>query len=200
MEKNAVVKIHPRNFSEEDVIINLDFFGKPKLQRGNLIQISLQDDQTKSLCLQIKELPLEKQPKGGAVTIGTAAAQALGISGMTNVVIRKVTMQDVTIGLTQLKIKNQYIGRSDMWRLTNSLMDTCVYVGKTIQFAGIRVQVDKLWRQGEIVSSGAIASDSRVVFRSASAQMFLFIQVCAEITDFDSHGNYPSTTAASVVY
>ena len=30
---------------------------------------------------------------GGAVTIGTAAAQALGINGMTNVVIRKVTMQ-----------------------------------------------------------------------------------------------------------
>ena len=64
MEKNAIVKIHPRNFSgkycklmarlmvtgfftEEDLIINLDFFGKPKLQQGNVIQISLQDDHTK---------------------------------------------------------------------------------------------------------------------------------------------------------
>lgn len=45
------------------------------------------------------------------------------------------------------------------------------------------------------VSSQRIAKSdgeflSQVVFRSASAQLFLFIQVCAEINDFDSHGNY----------
>ena len=38
----------------------------------------------------------------------------------------------------------------------------CIKVSRSLLYNICRVQVDKLWRQGEIVSSGAIASDSRV--------------------------------------
>ena len=49
-----------------------------------------------------------------------------------------------------------------MWRLANSISDTCVYVGKKIQFAGIRAQVNEIWVKDQKVSCGVISKNTRV--------------------------------------
>lgn len=43
-----------------------------------------------------------------------------------------------------------------------SQIGKCVYVGKKLEFAGMRVQVSDMWSLGEKVQCGAIISTSRV--------------------------------------
>ena len=64
--------------------------------------------------------------------------------------------------LVELLIKDQYVSRSDMWRLSSSISDVCVYTSKKIQFAGIRAQVSEIWVKDQKVSCGVISESTRV--------------------------------------
>ena len=54
-----------------------------------------------------------------------------------------VNPESVALDSIELTFKDQYMGRSEMWRLKNSLLNTCVYLNKKIEFCGgsIRCQV-----------------------------------------------------------
>ena len=43
-----------------------------------------------------------------------------------------------------------------------SQIGKCVYVGKKLEFAGMRVQVSDMWSLGEKVQCGAIVNSTRV--------------------------------------
>ena len=45
-----------------------------------------------------------------------------------------------------------------------------------------------MWSQGYRVSSGVISSETKVVFRSPTAMVYLFIQMSSEMWQFDVHG------------
>uniref|UniRef100_A0A672N8U3 DEP domain containing 5, GATOR1 subcomplex subunit n=1 Tax=Sinocyclocheilus grahami TaxID=75366 RepID=A0A672N8U3_SINGR len=76
-----------------------------------------------------------------------------------------------------------------MWRLKKSLVSTCAYVTQKVEFAGIRAQASELWVKGEKVTCGYISEDTRVVFRSTSAMVYIFIQMSCEMWDFDIYGD-----------
>uniref|UniRef100_A0A8C3T734 GATOR1 complex protein DEPDC5 n=1 Tax=Chelydra serpentina TaxID=8475 RepID=A0A8C3T734_CHESE len=76
-----------------------------------------------------------------------------------------------------------------MWRLKKSLVSTCAYVTQKVEFAGIRAQVGELWVKSEKVTCGYISEDTRVVFRSTSAMVYIFIQMSCEMWDFDIYGD-----------
>uniref|UniRef100_A0A8D2MY74 GATOR1 complex protein DEPDC5 n=1 Tax=Zonotrichia albicollis TaxID=44394 RepID=A0A8D2MY74_ZONAL len=97
--------------------------------------------------------------------------------------------QEVTLDLVELTFKDQYIGRGDMWRLKKSLVSTCAYVTQKVEFAGIRAQAGELWVKSEKVTCGYISEDTRVVFRSTSAMVYIFIQMSCEMWDFDIYGD-----------
>lgn len=89
----------------------------------------------------------------------------------------------------ELAFKEQYLGRSDMWRLQQNLKGTCVYHEKKILFAGsIKATVKRLFAHEEQMSSGYITETTRMIFRSASAKYFLFIQMSREMWEFDEDG------------
>ena len=46
-----------------------------------------------------------------------------------------------------------------------------------------------MWAQGERVSCGVINEDTKVVFRSSTSMVYLFIQMSSEMWDFDIHGD-----------
>lgn len=98
---------------------------------------------------------------------------------------------DVALDSVELTFKDQYLGRSEMWRLKNSLVHTCVYMNKKIEFCGgsIRCQVYEMWSQGDRVACGVITNDTKVVFRSSTSMVYLFIQMSSEMWDFDIHGD-----------
>lgn len=78
-----------------------------------------------------------------------------------------------------------------MWRLKSHLVDTCVYLNKKIEFCkgDIRCQVHEMWAQGDRVACGVIAAETKVVFRSSTSMVYLFLQMSSEMWDFDIHGD-----------
>ena len=49
-------------------------------------------------------------------------------------------------------------------------------------------QVNELWANGDRVASGLINSDTKIVFRSQSAMVYLFIQMSSEMWMHDKNG------------
>lgn len=47
----------------------------------------------------------------------------------------------------------------------------------------------ELWSRGERVACGAVTEDTRVTFRSSTAQVNIFIQMSAEMWEFDNYGD-----------
>lgn len=95
----------------------------------------------------------------------------------------------VALDHVELAFKEQYLGRSDMWRLQQNLKGTCVYHEKKILFAGsIKATVKRLFAHDEKMTSGYITETTRMIFRSASAKYFLFIQMSREMWEFDEDG------------
>ncbi|KAH7031719.1 hypothetical protein BKA57DRAFT_370814, partial [Linnemannia elongata] len=90
----------------------------------------------------------------------------------------------------ELTFRDQYVGRSDMWRLRTSLVGSCVYESKKILYLGcIRAQVKEIYVGNQSVPSGYISSDTRIIFRSESAKYFIFIQMSREMWEFDEDGD-----------
>jgi hypothetical protein len=77
-----------------------------------------------------------------------------------------------------------------MWRLGMSLEGHTIHVGQKINLAGgaIRAEVHAIWRSGERYSSGIVTSKSKTIYRSRSAQVYIFIQLCEETWQFDEDG------------
>lgn len=52
----------------------------------------------------------------------------------------------------------------------------------------MRCNVNEMWAQGMRISSGYITPDTKVVFRSPTAMVYLFIQMSSEMWSFDVYG------------
>lgn len=77
-----------------------------------------------------------------------------------------------------------------MWRLGMSLENTTIHVGEKVSLAGgaIRADVQGIWRGQNRYSSGVMTSKTKTIYRSKSAQVYIFIQLCQEIWEFDEDG------------
>uniref|UniRef100_A0A8C3EQX6 DEP domain containing 5, GATOR1 subcomplex subunit n=1 Tax=Corvus moneduloides TaxID=1196302 RepID=A0A8C3EQX6_CORMO len=166
MRTNKVYKlvIHKKGFggSDDELVVNPKVFLQIKL--GDVVEIWFLDvDQT--------------------------VAQVFRLRPYQDVHVNVVDPKEVTLDLVELTFKDQYIGRGDMWRLKKSLVSTCAYVTQKVEFAGIRAQAGELWVKSEKVTCGYISEDTRVVFRSTSAMVYIFIQMSCEMWDFDIYGD-----------
>lgn len=98
-------------------------------------------------------------------------------------------MELVAADYIEFTFKDQYIGRSDMWRLSRSLIGTCVYTRQKINFADcIRAQVKKIFVKGEQALCGYVTGNTKPIFRSESAKLFIFLQMSREMWEFDEDG------------
>ena len=77
-----------------------------------------------------------------------------------------------------------------MWRLGMSLEYSTVHVGEKVTLVGgaIRAEVHGIWRGGHRFSSGIITPKTKTIYRSNSAQVYIFIQLCQETWEFDEDG------------
>uniref|UniRef100_A0A4W3H169 DEP domain containing 5, GATOR1 subcomplex subunit n=1 Tax=Callorhinchus milii TaxID=7868 RepID=A0A4W3H169_CALMI len=123
------------------------------------------------------------------ISVDQTVAQVFRLRAYQDVYVNVVDPKEVSLDLVELTFKDQYIGRSDMWRLKKNLVNTCTYITQKVEFAGIRAQASELWVKGEKVTCGYISEDTRVVFRSTSAMVYIFIQMSCEMWDFDIYGD-----------
>uniref|UniRef100_A0A915PX49 DEPDC5 protein C-terminal domain-containing protein n=1 Tax=Setaria digitata TaxID=48799 RepID=A0A915PX49_9BILA len=158
----------------------------PGLHLGDIIEISA------SVSQRFYVQHLHEDVESGAyrekrIYIEKAIADKFSLSQNQNVMVKVVEKKQVVLDNIEISIKERYVSRSDMWRYRNCLIDTCAYVGKKVEWLLIPSTVINLWTKGEVVRSGYISEDTRIVFRSASAMVCY--QVVVEMWDFDPYGD-----------
>ncbi|XP_037673316.1 GATOR complex protein DEPDC5 isoform X8 [Choloepus didactylus] len=179
--------IHKKGFggSDDELVVNPRVF--PHIKLGDIVEIAHPNDEYSPLLLQVKSLKEDLQKE--TISVDQTVTQVFRLRPYQDVYVNVVDPKDVTLDLVELTFKDQYIGRGDMWRLKKSLVSTCAYITQKVEFAGIRAQAGELWVKNEKVMCGYISEDTRVVFRSTSAMVYIFIQMSCEMWDFDIYGD-----------
>ncbi|OJZ91284.1 hypothetical protein ASPFODRAFT_125411 [Aspergillus luchuensis CBS 106.47] len=146
-----------------------------------------------SRCLfVVKPLPQEiktRHPKL-ELSVTSSVANIFGFKNRTAVHISIVERAQCSASHVDISFRDQYLVRSDMWRLVMSeLSEKIVYKGQKIVFMGsIKATVKNIFIRGKKVLSGFFSPQTIPVFRSESAKYVLFIQMSREMWDFDSEG------------
>lgn len=133
---------------------------------------------------------LPKPLNRDTLNVEKSVAETFSLPNYMDVIVTKVDKRSVTLDSVELTFKEQYVGRSEMWRLSKSLRDSCVYVNKKVDLCQgqVRCTVNELWSQGDRVSSGIVTNETKIVFRSPTAMVYLFIQMSSEMWQYDNHG------------
>ncbi|KAJ5934470.1 Winged helix-turn-helix transcription repressor DNA-binding [Penicillium verhagenii] len=147
-----------------------------------------------SRCLfVVKPLPQDvktRHPKL-EISVTSSVANIFGFKNRTQVTLSIVDREQCAASHVDISFRDQYMVRSDMWRLVMSeLVDKIIYKGQKIIFMGsIKVTIKNIFIRGKKVLSGYFAPHTIPVFRSESAKYVLFIQMSREMWDFDSEGS-----------
>ncbi|XP_030380275.1 GATOR complex protein Iml1 isoform X3 [Scaptodrosophila lebanonensis] len=175
---------------DADLVLNLKDHPTAKVNDVVEIYDPAHEDAT-HLLLQITEFNDQSKTGRDAISIESGIAAQFKMRPFSTVVMRIVNPADVALDSIEITFKDQYMGRSEMWRLKTYLTNTCVYVNKKIDYNDmqIRCQVYEMWSQGERVASGVINEDTKIVFRSSTSMVYLFLQMSSEMWDFDIHGD-----------
>ncbi|KAJ2916940.1 hypothetical protein MD484_g3439, partial [Candolleomyces efflorescens] len=76
-----------------------------------------------------------------------------------------------------------------MWRLGDHLVGQCVYANQEITFiGGIAAKIQRIHIAGKQVSSAIVTAATKAIYRSLSAKVTIFIQVCKELWEFSGDG------------
>uniref|UniRef100_A0A8D3DWA2 DEP domain-containing protein n=1 Tax=Scophthalmus maximus TaxID=52904 RepID=A0A8D3DWA2_SCOMX len=161
MKTNRSYKLvlHKKGFGGSDDELVVNPKVFPQVSLGDIIEIAHPTDEYSPLLLQVKSLKEDLQKE--TISVDQAVAQAFKLRAY----------QDVIVSIVDPKVT------------------TCAYVTQKVEFAGIRAQASELWVKGEKVTCGYISEDTRVVFRSTSAMVYIFIQMSCEMWDFDIYGD-----------
>ena len=125
------------------------------------------------------------------VSLNGSIAGIFGFRSRAQVIVSKAERQDHAASHVELIFRDEYLARSDMWRLVYSeLAGKTVYKGQKILFLGtIKTLVKCIWVHGQRVTAAYFSEATVPVFRSESARYVLFIQMSKEMWDFDSEGS-----------
>ncbi|XP_055702143.1 GATOR complex protein Iml1 isoform X7 [Phlebotomus papatasi] len=162
----------------------------PDLSLGDIVEIYHPEDEGCRLLLQVTTFYEEFKGRE-TISVETNIASTFNLRTYADIVMQRVDPAAVALDSVEITFKDQYMGRSEMWRLKSHLINTCVYINKKIEYCegSIRCQVYEMWAQGDRVACGNITADTKVVFRSSTSMVYLFIQMSSEMWDFDIHGD-----------
>src|SRR5205085_87981 len=107
-----------------------------------------------------------------------ALADLFALQARKDVCVRRLVDERVAaLDFIEISFKNQYIGRSDNWRIKHVLQQASVFSGQPIQVEGMKLRVDEILLAGRPAKSGLITPLTRFTFRSRSARLFFLIQL-----------------------
>ncbi|KAJ5478438.1 hypothetical protein N7530_003947 [Penicillium desertorum] len=146
-----------------------------------------------SRCLfVVKALPPETKARNPQLEISVTnnIANIFGFKNRTQVLLSIVDRDQCAASHVDIAFRDQYMVRSDMWRLVMSeLSDKIIYKGQKIMFMGsIKATVKNIFIREKKCLSGYFSPKTIPIFRSESAKYVLFIQMSKEMWNFDSEG------------
>ncbi|KAF1760962.1 hypothetical protein GCK72_009215 [Caenorhabditis remanei] len=99
------------------------------------------------------------------------------------------TVDTVSLDNVQLTFRELYMSRADMFRYRSCLIGRMTYVDEQKRHMNINTRISDMWRKGSLVRSGFVTDKTRVVFRSSSSTVLIFIQMCSEMNQLDPQGD-----------
>lgn len=101
------------------------------------------------------------------ISIEHSVASLFQLRAYSDVTVNLISPESVILDSVELVFRDQYLGRSEMWRLKNSMVDSCVYNNKKMEFCGgyTRVLVHEMWTKGKMVSCGVINDNTKVLIK-----------------------------------
>ncbi|VDD85993.1 unnamed protein product [Enterobius vermicularis] len=123
------------------------------------------------------------------IYIEKSIANYFGVPQNSVVEVSIVDRRDVALDSIELSFKERYMSRADMWRYRNCLVDNCLFKNKKLEWLGVPTTVTDQWFKGEMVESGYVSEDTRVVFRSSSSLVSVYVQISSEMWDMDVYGD-----------
>ncbi|KAI9649848.1 vacuolar membrane-associated protein iml1 [Ciborinia camelliae] len=140
-----------------------------------------------------KDMPKDLKLKQPTLEVSLAKpiADVFNLKHRSNVLLCTTDPVTSSASHVEMSFKDEYLARSDMWRLTvGEMVNKAVYRGQKILFMGtIKAQVTAVYIGGRKVQSAFFSTTTKPVFRSESARYVLFIQMSREMWDFDSEGS-----------
>nr|CAB3237409.1 DEP domain-containing protein 5-like [Phallusia mammillata] len=181
------LKIHPQNFSGELLVFNASDF--PDVQLNDLLKISHYNNSSANFILiQVKSVNGDISKGTISIHKDLAGKACFNFQVFQDVNVVKVEPEDVTIDLLEVSFKDQYISRSDMLRMKKHLLNSCVHIEQFVEFSEIKAQVSEMWANSVQVKCGFISDHTNFVLRSSTAKVYLFIQMSAEMWEYDAYG------------
>ncbi|KAF9014224.1 hypothetical protein BDQ17DRAFT_1386700 [Cyathus striatus] len=123
------------------------------------------------------------------VSIPKPIADAFGMKNNGEVLVTKVEKGSCCADYVEFVFQETYLGRNDMWRIGEHLVGQYVYVDEEISFVGsVAAKIQNIFIGGKKVHSACITSATKAIYRSQSAKVTIFIQVCRELWEFAGDG------------
>ncbi|KZT08675.1 uncharacterized protein LAESUDRAFT_48935 [Laetiporus sulphureus 93-53] len=123
------------------------------------------------------------------VSVPRPVADQFGLRNNGEVTLTKIDKSKYSAEYIELTFQDQYLGRNEMWRLSSHLVGQCTYVEQEISFIGvIAAKIQAIYIGGKKVPSAYITSSTKAIYRSLSAKVTIFIQVCRELWEFAGDG------------
>ncbi|KAJ7497489.1 hypothetical protein FB451DRAFT_234487 [Mycena latifolia] len=123
------------------------------------------------------------------ISIPKPVAEAFKLKNNNDVVVTKVDPANYSADFVEFTFIDQYLGRSDMWRLGEHLVGQCVYTDQDVAFVGgIAAKIHTIYVGGKKVSAACMTTTTKTIYRSLSAKVTIFIQVCRELWEFAGDG------------
>ncbi|CAL4061728.1 unnamed protein product, partial [Meganyctiphanes norvegica] len=182
---------HQKNYREEDLLVNVKDLGTD-VHEGDVVEIYHPEDDQPRLLLQIPQCKDDVTVvQRDTISVEQSIAQTFQLRSYKDVIVKKVHPKNVSLEMMEITFKDQYLGRSDMWRLKKGLVNSVVYLNKKIEFCNgsIRCQVYDMWAQGEKMACGMVTDNTKIVYRSSTSMVYVFIQMSSEMWEFDIYGD-----------
>ncbi|KAJ3139423.1 vacuolar membrane-associated protein iml1 [Physocladia obscura] len=158
---------------------------------ANLLSANLNTPSPTPLIVQVTSFVTEASIRNGfreRVSVAQHLAAQYKLQPHMQVTVRRADRDALRAELVVLAFANQYVTRSDMWRLKLSLRNKLVYAGKRADSLAIRSFVAEMVVDGKYVECAYITDSTKLVFRSHTAKIFIFIQMSKEMWEFGDDG------------
>ncbi|EPS98964.1 hypothetical protein FOMPIDRAFT_1050964 [Fomitopsis schrenkii] len=123
------------------------------------------------------------------LSIPRPVAEKFGLRNHGEVTLTKIDKSKYCADFVELTFQDQYLGRNEMWRLGSHLVGQCIYIQQDISFIGIiGAKINAIHINGRKVPAAYVTPATKTVYRSLSAKVTIFIQVCRELWQFAGDG------------
>lgn len=172
---------------ENQVLVDMKLF--PQAREGAVAELwTTIEGQRRNFYFQLKD---KGERSNAQISINTNLLGLLHIRPRSTVQVRLRPSAVAHIDTVEMHFKGMDLTRADQFRIGQRLSNTCVYQNQRVHYLGglVRLTVNKIYRNGRRKFSGFIGPHTRLVFRSDSSRMLIFIQMSAEMWQFDSKGD-----------